>query len=282
METATYSPTRVKPALVGAPTPTFMPRTTPKLNVRWASSEEDVREAQRLRYRIFADEMGAQLSSPADAPLGHDIDRFDPFCDHLLVRAISPGQQPRKTLVGTYRVLTPSAARRTGGYYTDTEFDLTPLSRLRARAVELGRSCIHPSWRSGGVIMALWTALCDYMRAHQLDTMIGCASVGLSDGGQTANNLWHRLHVDHLVAPQWQVRPHIALPLLEKDPLARTAAHHLADTPPLIKGYLRCGARLLGPPALDVAFNVADLPMMLQLEHLAPRYRKHFFGSESC
>ena len=278
MEIASHVSTRSLPALVGASVAALIPHRSPQLDVRWASSEEEVREAQRLRYRIFAGEMGAQLPSPSGAPPELDIDRFDPFCDHLLVRAIVPGQEPRKTLVGTYRVLAPSAARRAGGFYTDTEFDLTPLSQLRARAVELGRSCVHPSWRSGAVIMALWTALGDYMRTRELDTMIGCASVGLSDGGQTANDLWHRLRVDHLVAPQWQVRPHIALPL-EGESTQLVAAHRLTDTPPLIKGYLRCGARLLGPPALDVAFNAADLPLMLQLEHLAPRYRKHFLGS---
>ncbi len=278
METASHVSTRTLPTLMDAPTPTFIPHHSPRLDVRWASSEEEVREAQSLRYRIFAGEMGAQLPSPSGALPELDIDRFDPFCDHLLVQAIVPGQEPRKMLVGTYRVLTPSAARRAGGFYTDTEFDLTPLTRLREHAVELGRSCVHPAWRSGVVIMALWSALGDYMRTHQLDTMIGCASVGLSDGGQTANNLWHSLRVDHLVAPQWQVRPHIALPLESKS-TPPVAANRMADTPPLIKGYLRCGARLLGPPALDLAFNTADLPMMLQLEHLAPRYRKHFFGN---
>lgn len=278
METAArHAATRRLPALVGASTAAFIARPSSQLDVRWASSEEEVREAQGLRYRIFTDEMGAQLSASADTPHELDIDRFDPFCDHLLVRAIVPGEEPHKTLVGTYRVLSPSAARRAGGFYTDTEFDLTPLSGLRARAVELGRSCVHPSWRSGAVIMALWTALGDYMRTHQLDTMIGCASVGLNDGGQTANNLWHRLRDDHLVAPQWRVLPHIALPL-EGESAQRTTIHRMRDTPPLIKGYLRCGARLLGPPALDAVFNSADLPMMLQLEHLAPCYRKHFFG----
>ena len=249
------------------------------LAVQWACCEEDVRQAQRLRYRVFATEMGAKLLPPTGRMPGIDIDAFDPFCDHLLVRAVSHRDDDDGQLVGTYRVLAPDAARRAGGLYIDTEFDLTPLFGLRARAVELGRFCVHPSWRSGGVIVALWSALCSYMQVHRLETMIGCASVGLNDGGRSAAALWSRLRATHLVEPRWQVQPRIALPLAsDGGPAAAGEAGRMTSIPPLIKGYLRCGARLLGPPALDNAFNTADLPMMLHLSELAPRYRKHFLG----
>ena len=256
-------------------------RENRSLAVSWACCEEDVRQAQRLRYRVFAMEMGATLTPLAGMMPGLDVDAFDPFCDHLLVRAVTRGGDDDGQLVGTYRVLAPDAARRAGGLYIDSEFDLTPLSSLRARAVELGRSCVHPSWRSGGVILALWSALCRYMYLHRLETMIGCASVGLKDGGQSARALWRSLRATHLVEPRWQVQPHIALPLVGDDAVPATpgGGYRAVNTPPLIKGYLRCGARLLGPPALDKAFNSADLPMMLHLSDLAPRYRKHFLGN---
>lgn len=253
---------------------------TCKLEVRWASCEEDVRQAQRLRYRVFAQEMGAHLTPPAGTPPDVDADYFDPFCDHLLVSAGGAGNA---ILVGTYRVLPPWAAKRAGGLYIDTEFDLAPLASLRAQAVELGRSCVHPEWRSGGVIMALWTALGEYMLEHGLDTMIGCASVRLGnaddtgEGGQPAEKLWRHLRHTHLVASHWQVSPRCPLPI---GSLAESCVgnDHVV-TPPLIKGYLRCGAKLLGPPALDRAFNTADLPMMLRTSELVPRYRQHFLGA---
>lgn len=271
---------------------------TCKLEVRWASCEEDVRQAQRLRYRVFAQEMGAHLTPPAGTPPNVDADHFDPFCDHLLVSVASsagnPGdanagnsinkEQSPDMLVGTYRVLPPWAARRAGGLYIDTEFDLAPLASLRAQAVELGRSCVHPDWRSGGVIIALWTALGQYMVEHGLDTMIGCASVSLGNlnevggGGQTAENLWCHLRHTHLVAPHWQVRPRCPLPLESMAGTLPNGDSGRVVTPPLIKGYLRCGAKLLGPPALDRAFNTADLPMMLRTSELVPRYRQHFLG----
>lgn len=250
-----------------------------QFDVSWADCEDDVRDAQRLRYQVFAQEMGAHLTPPVGTPAGLDADRFDAYCDHVLVRLPTlPGAAPGM-LVGTYRVLAPGAARRAGGLYIDTEFDLAPLRRLRAHAVELGRSCVHADWRSGGVILALWTALGRYMQTFRLKTMMGCASVQLDDGGQTADRLWQRLRHTHLVDRKWQVLPYHGLVLPADLTTAESqATTPYANAPPLIKGYLRCGARLLGPPAVDVAFNTADLPLMLRVDELAPRYRSHFLG----
>jgi putative hemolysin len=240
------------------------------LDVVWARDEEDVRQAQRLRHLVFAGEMGASLTVPAGAPAGHDIDLFDPFCEHLLVRTRRSDGAPGP-VIGTYRVLTPANAQRVGGLYSDGEFDLTRLRPLRPKMVELGRSCVHPDWRSGGVILALWAALADFMHRNGLDTMIGCASVSMRDGGHFAASLWERLRQTHLAPLQWQVTPRLALPV---DELQRDLQ---ADAPALIKGYLRCGAKVLGPPAWDPDFNTADLPLLLRIEDLPARYRKHFF-----
>lgn len=252
-----------------------------RLEVVWAENAAEIRQAQRLRYRVFVEEMGARPAEGATG--GIDRDRFDPFCDHLLVRLRRDGRQAPGPVIGTYRVMPPAGALRAGGLYSDTEFDLGALSALRPNAVELGRACVHPAWRSGSVIMLLWSALGQYMLTHALDTMIGCASISLSDGGATARQLWQRLRSTHLAAPCWQVQPHQALWLDLADDFDGAshgpAASIPVATPPLIKGYLRCGARLLGPPAFDATFNTADLPMMMRLDDLAPRYRNHFLGS---
>jgi len=240
-----------------------------RLDVSWARTDEDVRAAQALRYQVFATEMGALLSVPQGAPAGHDIDRFDPFCEHLLVRVVEPDGQ-LGTVIGTYRVLTPAAAQRAGGLYSETEFDLTRLHPLRGQMVELGRSCIHPDHRSGGAIMVLWGALAEFMLRNGLDTMIGCASVAMRDGGHYAASLWKQLERTHLAAPEWQVQPRLALPVAD-------LRHDMqVEPPPLIKGYLRCGARILGAPAWDPDFNTADLPMMMRIAELPARYKRHF------
>ncbi|MEK8049661.1 GNAT family N-acyltransferase [Ideonella sp. DXS22W] len=244
----------------------------PPIEVLWARHADEVQAAQRLRYRVFAEEMGASLATPDGTPEGLDVDAFDAHCEHLLVRTVGRWDQPAQ-VVGTYRVLTPAAARRAGGLYSESEFDLAPLAHLREDLVELGRSCVDPAWRSGGVIMALWAALAAFMQRNGLGTMVGCASVGMRDGGHAAASLWQQLRSTHLAPPALQVRPHLPLPV-----------EHLAldgrpvDTPPLIKGYLRCGAQVLGAPAWDPDFNTADLPMLMRLDDLPARYRRHFLG----
>ena len=241
-------------------------------DVVWARSEEDVREAQQLRHLVFAQEMGARLSVPAGSPKGHDIDMFDPYCEHLLVRAAGVGGETGP-VIGTYRVLTPANARRVGGLYSETEFDLTRLRPLRPKMVELGRSCVHPAWRTGGAILALWGALAEFMHRNRLDTMVGCASVSMRDGGHFAASLWQRLRKTHLAPIEWRVDPRLPLPV---DDLQ----HDLdVEAPALIKGYLRCGAKVLGAPAWDPDFNTADLPMLLRIDDLPARYRRHFIGA---
>ena len=242
------------------------------LDVVWARDESEVREAQRLRYQIFVEEMGARLSPPAGTPAGLDIDVYDAFCEHLLVRTVGAHGEPGR-VIGTYRVLTPAAARRIGGLYSETEFDLTRLRPLRGKMVELGRSCVHADHRSGGAILALWGALAEFMVRNELDTMIGCASISMRDGGHVAASLWEQLRHTHLAPIEWQVRPRLPLPVDELD-------RHLAvEPPPLIKGYLRCGAKVLGAPAWDPDFNTADLPMLMRIDDLPLKYRRHFLGS---
>ena len=240
-------------------------------DVSWARTTSEVHEAQRLRYRVFAEEMGARLAAPAGTPPGHDVDRFDAFCEHLVVRARDDATCSGE-VVGTYRVLTPDAARRAGGLYSETEFDLGRVRPLLGRAVELGRSCVHPAWRSGGVVLALWAALGEFMLANGLDTMVGCASVSVRDGGHAAASLWARLRQTHLAPEQWQVVP--------RHPLPVEALRQDLDipAPALIKGYLRCGAKVLGAPAWDPDFCSADLPLLMRFVDLPERYRKHFLA----
>ena len=242
-----------------------------RFEVVWARDDDEVRQAQQLRYLVFAEEMGARLSVPQGSPPRHDIDMFDAYCEHLLVRAAGADDQVGP-VIGTYRVLTPAAAKRVGGLYSETEFDLTRLRPLRAKMVELGRSCVHPEWRSGGAILALWGALAEFMVRNALDTMIGCASISMRDGGHVAASLWEQLRRTHLAPIEWQVRPRLPLPVGD---LRRDLN---VDAPALIKGYLRCGAKVLGPPAWDPDFNTADLPMLMRIADLPSRYRKHFLG----
>ena len=240
--------------------------TAGKILVQWARHQDEVRQAQRLRYSVFALEMGAIL--PKIVP-DHDIDLFDDYCEHLLVR-----DEATMDVIGTYRVLTPTQAKRVGSTYSDTEFDLTRLRTLRSRMVELGRSCVHVDHRHGGVILALWGALAEFMGRNQLDTMIGCASIPMQyngvSTGQAAASVWRQVRQTSLASIEYRVTPRLALPVEKLDNTLNV------EPPALIKGYLRLGAKVLGAPAWDPDFNSADLPMMMRIADLPARYQKHF------
>ncbi|HJV06826.1 MAG TPA: GNAT family N-acyltransferase [Chromobacteriaceae bacterium] len=236
-----------------------------RLQVRLAESADDIRRAQKLRFEVFANEMGALLDSRDQ---GIDTDEYDALCDHLIVEDPASGM-----VVGTYRLLSPQAARRAPRLYSEHEFDLSRLQHLRDGLIEMGRSCVHKDFRSGAVIALLWSGLADYVQRQGGQYLAGCASVSLSDGGHQAVSLYRQLEAKHLAPAEWRVFPHLALPL---DRIQDDAPP--APMPALIKGYLRAGAFVCGEPAWDPDFNCADFFMLLPMSRLAAKYNKHFIG----
>lgn len=229
-----------------------------------ARTPSEVAEAQRLRYKIFAEEMGARLKGLD----GLDRDGFDAFCDHLLVRDADSGE-----VVGTYRILSPSMAQEAGGYYSAGEFDLSRLQHLAPSMVEVGRSCVHADYRNGTTISLLWAGLSKYMITNGYEHVIGCASIAMSDGGHHAASLYNSLLEAGKLSPsEYRVFPHCPLPL------AALKNNMEVTLPPLIKGYMRLGAYICGEPAWDPDFNTADLLVMLPLSRMNPRYAAHFLG----
>jgi putative hemolysin len=233
--------------------------------VNIAATDADIEDAQRLRWQVFVDEQGA---CPAPGVPGIEADRFDPYCRHLIVRDLVTGGA-----VGTYRVLTADQARRLGGFYTEQEFDLCGLAEHRQHIVEIGRSCVHRDYRSGVVISLLWAGLAGLILSSEARFVIGCASISMADGGREAASIYRKLSADHLSRSGYRMVP--------LNPLNLDAQEIDATVkpPPLIKGYLRAGAQVAGPPAVDLDFGTADLPIILTLDRLSPRYARHFIGA---
>lgn len=230
----------------------------PSFGVRLASSAADVQAAQRLRYRVFALEMGARLP---DAASGLDHDRWDAHCDHLLVY-----ERHSARVVGTYRMLPPTRAAAAGGWYAAQEFDVAALEPARHRIVEVGRACVDPAYRTGLVIALLWGGLMRYLRERDGAYAIGCASIGTDDGGHVAASVCRRVLRDHLAPASWRVTPRQAFVLEGWNDVPEPAL------PPLLKGYLRLGADVCGAPAWDSAFRTADLLIRLDVGRANPRY----------
>ncbi|MDO8931970.1 MAG: GNAT family N-acyltransferase [Rhodocyclaceae bacterium] len=237
-------------------------RRKPSLHVALAENESEILAAQKLRWRVFADEMGARLPSRT---AGVDRDLYDPYCDHLVVRDEDCGR-----IVGTYRILSPEGAAAVGSYYSETEFDLTRFAHLRPRMVELGRSCIDADYRTGATIALLWSGLARYMQERGHEYLIGCASIGMRDGGHNAAGIYAHLTDAQLAPPGYRVFPRCPLPLDRISPSANP------EVPPLLKGYLRAGSWICGEPAWDPDFNTADLLIMMPMSRVDARYSRHF------
>ncbi|MDQ8034380.1 GNAT family N-acetyltransferase [Bordetella genomosp. 1] len=232
------------------------------LAVGLARTAEEVEQIQRLRYQVFTEDMGAVFP---DAHDGIEQDRFDQWCEHLMVRELDTGR-----VVGTYRILTPEKALEAGGYYSESEFDLSGLGALRDQVVELGRSCTHADYRGGAVIMLLWSGIAEYLRRHGYRYALGCASVSLRDDGVTAAEVWRTVARQLPAAGQPRVTP------LHRYPVEKLDSTLPARVPPLIKGYLKLGATICGEPAWDPDFNAADFPVLMDMEAMDERYRRHF------
>ena len=242
----------------------FVPATSAdSLRVHLASSAEDIAATQRLRHQVFVEEMGANLPRQ---PGGLEQDDFDPYCLHLMVTDPRCGQ-----LVGSTRLLLEEGARAIGMFYSETEFHLQPVLSLDGRFMEVGRTCIHPHYRSGAAIRALWNGIARLVVEFDIDHLIGCASLPMDAQGAHAQAIMDRIRPRYFTGPDLRVAPRLALseifPLPHEVPVV---------LPALLKAYLRLGARIGGEACWDPVFNVADVFVLLHREQLAPRYARSF------
>lgn len=232
------------------------------LVVELTTDPAGLREAQALRYAIFSEECGARLSSPL---AGLDHDEFDIHCEHLLVRDSYSGQ-----VVATTRLLDSNGAVQAGCFYSESEFHLVGLDHLQGPILEIGRTCVHADYRNGATIAALWSGLAQVMKERNYSFLMGCASIGMGDGGIQANAIMQRLRQRHLSREWLNAIPR--LPLTEM----HLPTNVTAQLPPLLKAYMRLGAKICGEPCWDPEFNVADVFILLRRDQLCPRYARHF------
>lgn len=251
--------------------------------MRQAKGAEEIAACQRLRYRVFYEELGAKPQGEA-ATQNIDRDRFDAICDHLVVVQSQgiPGEGALMLsdgeLIGTYRLLRQDVAEAYGGFYTQGEFDIAPLigAYPDLRFLELGRSCVLKPFRTKPVVELLWQGIWNYVRAHDVHVMLGCASLEGTDPDIHATAL--SFLAQAAPPPEWSVR---ALPSryveMKRVPLdALDQRQALKDLPPLIKGYLRLGCYIGEGAVIDPQFNTIDVLIILPVSAINARYFAHF------
>ncbi|MFN3581437.1 MAG: GNAT family N-acetyltransferase [Pseudomonas sp.] len=235
---------------------------TRHLYVELVTDPSGLRAAQALRFQVFSEECGAQL---ANAESGLDQDGFDLHCEHLVVR-----DQQSGAVVATTRLLDSQRARSAGGFYSEGEFQLVGLAQLRGRILEIGRTCVHADYRNGATISVLWSGIAQLMNERGYDYLMGCASVGMGDGGIQAHAVMQRLRERYLCRNWLNAIPRLPIPEMD------LPDNVTAQLPPLLKAYMRLGAKICGEPCWDPEFNVADVFILLRREQLCPRYARHF------
>lgn len=223
---------------------------------------EALREAQALRFRVFSGELRAKLKS---TDLELDVDHYDAHCEHIGVRDLNTG-----LLVATTRLLDHSAARNIGHFYSEEEFNLYGLAHLQGPILEIGRTCVDPAYRNGGTIAVLWGELAEVLNQGDYHYLMGCASIPMQDGGIQAQAIMQRLRERYLCIEHLRAEPKNPLPVLE------VPANVIAEMPPLLKAYMRLGAKICGEPCWDEDFQVADVFILLKRDELCPRYARHF------
>jgi putative hemolysin len=253
-----------------------------QLDVRLATSEEEIAAAQALRYEIFYDEMGAK-PDPAMTALRRDHDSYDSICDHLLV--IDHGVEGKPRVVGTYRLLRELVARQNRGFYSSSEYDLSPLlTKTFQRRIgegrqllELGRSCVHRDYRNLATINLLWRGIASYLTTHNIGFMFGCASLHGTDPAEHAVALSYLYH-EHLADESIRVRtlPEHYVPM----DLVPRGSYDVKDAirslPPLVKGYLRLGCVIGDGGFIDAQFNTVDVFILLPVEQITARYTDRY------
>ncbi len=241
--------------------------TTRRYVAEIATHLSDIRAAQALRYRIFAQEMGATLHSLID---GLDVDEIDDYCDHLLVRDLRSG-----SIVGCTRLLPDIAAARLGRFYSEGEFQLDGVLALPGRFLEIGRTCVDPAHRGSVVLGVLWNGLARYVHQHRFDYLMGCASISPGPSGFAVGAVYRQIAPDQFGPAALAVRP------LQPVPAHLHCVRDESGIPPLLQAYLRLGCWVCGEPCWDPDFNVMDVFILLELSQLQARYEKRFITTHT-
>ncbi len=246
------------------------------LGVRIATTEAEIDAVQALRWRVFYEEMQAEPSDAARASK-RDVDAFDAVADHLLVvdHAIGPGPEG---VVGTYRLIQQAAAEQIGRFYSDEEYDISPLvGGYQGKLLELGRSCVDAGYRSRAVMQLLWRGIAAYVFRHQIDLMFGCASLPSRNPDEWAAELTY-LYYNHLAPPALRPRalPDRYVEMRRMEPEDIDARRALNDLPPLIKGYLRLGCFIGDGAVIDHQFNTTDVAIIVKTDLVTDKYYRHY------
>lgn len=248
----------------------FEPITSGNLTVRLAATEAEVVAAQRLRYRIFCEEMGGQANAEVQAQK-RDFDQYDEVCNHLLV--LDNSREGENQVVGTYRLLTRDNMEKIGSFYSESEYDVSKIKVNGGRLLELGRSCVEQQYRTRPVIQMLWQGIGSFIWEKDIELMFGCASfhgTNVAEHRHALSYLYHYHLAPADICPRALDGQYVNMNLMPKDEVVPRAA--INALPPLIKGYLRLSGYVGDGAVLDHAYNTCDVSIVVKTDLIKGKY----------
>jgi len=249
------------------------------LEVRLAESEKEIKWAKELRYQVFVKEMGARPSRKI-LKFRQDSDEFDEYCDHLLV--IDRSVKRKNPVVGTYRLLRRSRASEIGRFYSESEFDISPILKIRGEILELGRSCVHKNYRDRATMQLLWRGIGAYVTHYDIKLLFGCASFPGADPEIHAEHLSY-LYNSRLAPEEFRARaaPGRYIKMDSVSPELLDPNRLAATLPPLIKGYIRLGGMVGNGAVVDYAYNTTDICIILKIDLITEKYANRYTPSRN-
>jgi len=249
------------------------------LEVRLAESEKEIRWAKELRYQVFVKEMGARPSRKI-LKFRRDSDEFDEYCDHLLV--IDRNVKRKNPVVGTYRLLRRSRASEIGRFYSESEFDISPILKTRGEILELGRSCVHKHYRDRATMQLLWRGIGAYVTHYDIKLLFGCASFPGANPEVHAEHLSY-LYNNRLAPEEFRARaaPGRYIKMDSVSPELLDSNRLAATLPPLIKGYIRLGGVVGEGAVVDYAYNTTDICIILKIDLITEKYANRYTPSRN-
>ena len=246
-----------------------------RMGIRLARADHELDAVQALRYRVFYQEMGARPDEETRRD-ERDRDRYDAVADHMLVIDHALGDGP-DSIVGTYRLIRRSAAERIGQFYSEDEYDVSPLLNYDGQILELGRSCVAAAYRNRVAMQLLWRGIAAYVFHHRIDLMFGCASLPGIDPDAVAAELSY-LYYHHLAPRPMRPRalPHRYVEMRRVAPEALDVKQTLIRLPPLVKGYLRLGGFVGDGEVIDPQFNTTDVAVVVKTDLVTDKYFRHY------
>ncbi len=232
-----------------------------------ASSKEELRSAQRLRFEVCNLEMKKGLE--ASYACGLDSDAFDDICDHILII-----DKTKKSVIGTYRLLLGRKLGASGKFYAENEFDLSNLKGIKDDILEMGRSCVHKDYRRNAIVMLLWAGIIDYVSRHRVRYITGCPSVYTVDPAEVSD-IFALLKRDHFAPANLRVRPLAAKAFSRLDRHCNIEGREkqiMLKIPSLVRSYLKFGAFVCGEPVFDEEFGTVDFFMLLEMDKISSAY----------